>query len=342
MSKKKRHPRSRVLPTAVVCFLLACMLLAGGCEKNQEKARHYTIGIVNLNPQLDQVVNSFKQHMTQRGYIAGKNITYLYHGALQNENEVEQELQPMISSGVDLLFTLTTPVTLKSKQTAAAAKIPVLFGPAFSPVDSGIVDSLSHPGANVTGIQMRGSTAKALEWFLAAVPATRRIFVPLHSSSATAVQNLAELRQAADHFHVELVIKNVNTEQELVETMAAIPDDVEAVWITHSYFIVARASLIIEAAMARNLPVGSSVPLRNKGVLLSYSVDHAKIGEQAARMADKLLQGVPAADIPVETAEYFLSINLKTARSLGIPIPADVLNQADFIIRQQQGGTDLP
>ena len=332
---KKRHPRIRALSTAALCFLLACMLLlAGGCGNKPEKTRHYTIGIVNLNPQLDQLISSFKQSMTQRGYIAGKNITYLYHGALQNENEVDKELQPMISSGVDLLFTLTTPVTMKSKQAASAAKIPVLFGPVFAPVDSGIVDSLAHPGNNITGIQMRGSTAKALEWFLAAVPSTRRIFVPFHSSSPTAVQNLEELRRAADHFQIELVTINVNTEQELAESMAAIPDHVEAVWITQSYFIVTRASLIIEAATARNLPVGSSVPLRNKGVLLSYSVDHAKIGDQAARMADRLLHGVPAADIPVETTDYFLSINLKTARSLGIHIPEDVLNQADFIIRQ--------
>jgi putative ABC transport system substrate-binding protein len=314
---------------------VACLLLlAGGCGSKPEKARHYTIGIVNLNPQLEQLINSFKQSMRQRGYIAGQNVTYLYRSALPTENEVDKEVQTMISSGVDLLFTLTTPVTMKSKQAAAAAKIPVLFGPAFAPVDSGIVDSLSHPGANVTGIQMRGSTAKALEWFLAAVPSTRRIFVPFHSNSPTAVQNLEDLRRAADHFQIVLVTKNVNTEQELAESMAAIPEHVDAVWITHSYFIVARAPLIIEAATARNLPVGSSVPLRNKGVLLSYSVDHAKIGDQAARMADRLLHGVPAADIPVETTDYFLSINLKTARSLGIHIPEDVLNQADFIIRQ--------
>jgi putative ABC transport system substrate-binding protein len=313
---------------------LACiLLLAGGCGGKPEKARHYTIGILNLNPQLDQVVGSFRQSMAQRGYIEGENVTYLL-GPLQAETQVDKELQAMISARVDLLFTLTTPVTLQSKEAAAAANIPLLFGPVFSPVDAGIVSSLTHPGENITGIQMHGSTAKALEWFLAALPGTRRIFVPLHSTNPIARQNLDELRRAADHFHVELVIKNANTEEELAQALAAIPAKSDALWITHSHFIVARAARIIESATAGNLPVGSSVPLRNKRVLLSYGVDHRKIGEQAARMADRLLRGVPAADIPVESTDYYLTVNLAAARALGISIPADVLNQADFILRQ--------
>jgi putative ABC transport system substrate-binding protein len=71
------------------------------------------------------------------------------------------------------------------------------------------------------------------------------------------------------------------------------------------------------------------------GLLLSCGPLNDRTGHQAARLADQILRGVRAADIPVETSDFYLGINLKTARSIGLEIPDDILQQADFIIRQQ-------
>ncbi len=322
------------MPKKIKLLLLIAAILAifSSCSSNQ-KQKHYIIGIINLNANLDRAISEFKRSMNQYGYTEGSNITYIYNGALKNPQQIDQELATLLKSDIDLLLTLTTPVAKRVQQLTKDSDLPILFAPVFSPVSAGIVDSLASPGGHITGIKSRGSTGKALEWFLKTVPSAKRIFVPFHYTDKAAVETLADLQEAASFFNVELIVKQIASKEELDTVLAHIPADIDAIWVTHSHLIISNIQKIVGTATLLKKPTISSTDQSTAGVMLCYAMSQDMIGKQASRMADKIFKGASPAIIPVESADFFLGLNLKTAKAINIKIPDDIISQAEFVTR---------
>lgn len=312
---------------------LLLILILGIVSCSRQEPKNYTIGIINLNSNLDGIIYSLKKGLAERGYKPGVNTTYLYSGSLKNPKLIDQEVKNMLKTGVDLIITMTTPATKKLKEMPEVSHLPILFVPVFSPESSGLVDSIAAPGGHLTGIKTRGSTGKTLEWFLKISPTAKRIFVPFHHTDTAAIETLEDLEVAANFFNLELIIRNLSTEQELKEVLADIPVGTDALWMTHSHLIVSNINKIITAANALRIPTISSTGQTKKGAMVCYAPSHEKLGRQASRMADKILKGADPATLPVETADYFLGLNLVTAKAIGLKIPADIISQADIVIR---------
>ncbi|MDH5298961.1 MAG: ABC transporter substrate-binding protein [Desulfobulbaceae bacterium] len=319
-------------PLLIICSLLLFSLACSGRD-TPLTVRPKVIGIINLNPSLDPMISSFREELARLGHHQGDNITYLYDGALATPDRIKPAIKELQRRKVDLIFALTTPAALKAKELTRTTHTPVLFAPVFSPLESGVVESLAEPGGNVTGIRVRGSTGKALEWLLTALPAIRRIWVPLPPGEQAAILSLADLREGAHRFQVQLVTTETANQEQLTRALAAIPADVDAVWVLNSFMLSPQVEKIVAAATSRGLPVGSSTGQHRKGILLTYALDLSALGQQAGQMADKLLKGAKPREMPVETAAFFLSINLKTARAIGVRIAEDILGQADEIVR---------
>lgn len=316
-----------------ILFLSAICIVSAGCERTPSREKHHRIGIINPSAALEKTVKGFKQGMKEFGYKEGENTTYIYDGPLSGINQVDAIAKDMVAKNVDLIFSLTTPGTKRVKSVVAGTNIPVVFAPVYSPETSGIVESLAAPGGNITGVKVRGSTAKALGLLHETIPGMRRIFVPFHMTDDAACMTVADLKEAAAKLNVEVVTDDLTTSDELKAVLAAIPEDVDALFLTCSHLLYSHVDIIVSAAMARKLPVASTTYLYHSGVLLSYGADYSRMGEQTSRLADKILHGLLPADLPVETADYFLGINLRTANALGIHVPDDILIQADFIER---------
>lgn len=323
----------RIRTFHVVLILFFAVLITVGCSKEAPRAKRFTVGIVNPSSGLEGVVEGFKDGMAQRGYTEGKNITYIYDGALDSKEQITPAAQKIIASNVDLIYTLTTPGTKKVKEAAVGTGIPIVFAPVFSPVDSGIVDSLTRQSENITGIRVRGSSAKALEWLLAIVPSVKNIYIPFHYKDNAANQTVEDLSAAAEKLGINLTSSKLDTVEELDKVMANIPDNVDAVWVTHSHLIISNIEKIVEAANRKKLPVAASSSLHEFGVLVSYGIVNYKLGQQASRLADQILKGASAKDLPIESSEYHLGINLQAGKELGIRVPDAILKQAEFIVR---------
>ena len=145
-----------------LCLLLSGMLLTacGGAAP----ARTYNIGVLSYSPTLGQVFEGFKAQMAALGYEEGKNVTYIYHNALEpGPQALEREVKRLMDQKVDLFLTTGTRPTLAAKKAVEGTNIPVVFAPVIMPVKEGIVESLSRPGGNVTGVQNGDTIPKALE-----------------------------------------------------------------------------------------------------------------------------------------------------------------------------------
>jgi putative ABC transport system substrate-binding protein len=303
-----------------------------GCQKHETKT--YVVGIINPSAGLADVVKGFKDGMEKRGYHEGKNITYLYDGPLGGTAKADAKINEMLARNVDLIYSLTTPASKKLNEALAGKKVPGVFGPVFDPVESGIVAALARPGGRLTGVRVRGSTPKALEWLLSIVPGVKRIYVPFHVTDDAACATLTDLRETAAKFNIRIITENVTTAQELEKALANIPADADALWLTCSELLYSNVGKIATAAASRKIPTASSTHSPYKdGILVSYGENDFVLGGQVSRLADKLLKGAPPESLPVETAEYTLGINLQTARTIGITVPADIIKQADFLVR---------
>jgi putative ABC transport system substrate-binding protein len=271
--------------------------------------------------------------MAALGYVEGKNVTYIDHGILTNDAEVlGNEVRRLIDQKVDLLLTLGTPTTLAAKKAIAGTNIPVVFATVMNPVQQGIVESVSQPGGNVTGVQIINAAPKAMEWLLKLAPGTKMVYVPYHPEDKVSVTTIEPLLDAATRLGVELVLDAVHTPEAVLAAIQTLPKDA-AILLIPMPSLAAHMSAMSKLAMARGIPAGTYASIPTENVLFAYGTNSADQGQQAARLADQILKGKKPADLLVATAESFLRIDLKTATAIGLDIPDAILRQADTIMR---------
>jgi putative ABC transport system substrate-binding protein len=317
-------------PTLICAITLTLSLT--GCFAPPPQT--YTIGVINYTPALDTTFDGFKAGMAELDYVESENITYIYNGILDpNPEEIDAEIQSMLTQDVDLLFTLGTLPTTRAKQAVEGTHIPVIFAPLIDPVGQGIVESPRHPGGNVTGVQRGNTIPKSLEWLLILVPETTHIYVPYHPGDEVAVASISSLREATAALKVELMLGEVSSPEEVTTAIETLPKDT-AIFFVPMPSLESSTTDFVETAIECRIATTSLQPYHlETGVLVTNDIDLFSVGKQAARLANQVLHGVAPADLPVETAEIFLSINLKTANAIGLYIPDEILEQADTIIR---------
>ena len=308
-------------------MLIALSALSCTEERSVKK---YTVGIINPNSNLDPLVTGFKEGMIAYGYIEGENIEYI---DVNSAADIDSALKTFKNINADLVMTVTTPPTKKAVNALKGTGIPVVFGTSFDPVRGGIVRSLTNQEGNVTGIKVGGNMPKVLEWLLAVSPDIKRIFVPVRFDTSAAKLSLEDLEKTADKLNIDLVISAVETHDDLQKALTSMPEDIDAVVIVHSIFIVTHFDTILVEAMKRNISTGSGPRLSARGATISYGQIQIHSGKRISRLVHKVLQGTPASSIPVELADFFLGVNLKTAREIGIEVQRDILDHADFIVR---------
>ncbi|MBN1310946.1 MAG: ABC transporter substrate-binding protein [Anaerolineae bacterium] len=325
-----RMARSRsnmlILPALVASFLAAC----GGMEP----PKTYTIGVVSYVSILEPVIEGFKTGMADLGYVEGENVIYIYNGVLGSELQViDAEIESLLAQDVDLLFPVGNLAALQTKQAVAGTDMPVVFGAVSNPVEGGIVAGIAHPGGNLTGVQNGTETAAALEWLVRITPGADKVYLPYNPSDPVAMIGIAMLEGVPEQLGIELVLDEVGSTDEAVAAIESLPDDIDAIFALPSPTITGGedSDKLIRAAIGRRLPMGSSAP--SNAMLITLTADLFEVGKQTARMANQVLQGSKPADLPVETAEFYLTINLKRAEAIGLYIPDDILEQADNIVR---------
>ena len=327
---RNRH-QSAARATRCTPLLLTVLLLAACGPAAGPKT--YTIGVMNYDAILTPVLDGFKTKMTALGYAEGQRVTYIYHGVLQPDPQVvEREVERLKSQRVDLLLTLGTQPTLAAKKATAGTMIPVVFAPVLDPIAIGVVNSITHPGGNLTGVRNGGTIPKALAWLHKVAPRAGTIYTIYHPRDAVAQTATRTLSTLAPSMGIDLVLVEVHSPDEAIAAIDRLPK-------AAALFLVPTPSLeplrpLVHAASRRGIATGANLHRSPEtGVLVTYAADWFSMGEQAARLTDQILKGAKPADLPVETGEHSLRIDLRTATAIGLAIPDEILGQADVVIR---------
>ncbi len=325
MTRKFSRKRGYV---AFVCLIVSSIALVA-CGKRPQV---YTIGIINVLPVLEDTVQGFKNGMTDMGYIEGENVTYI--GGAVTINDLEPVLQDMVKTDVDLILTTTTAATQAAQQAISGAATPLVFTPLADPVSAGIVDSLRSPGGNSTGLTFSAQEALRLELFVQIAPNMEKIYVPYNPNDPAPLSGLKIISEAAPKLGIELITREVRTDDEIEAAIEDIPEDADGIFLLVDTLIGSHIPDLIEASIERQLPMsGANADAIKQGTLTGYGPLQEASGRQAARLADQILKGAQPSSLPVEAAEMYLGINLKTAEAIGIEIPETILRRADTMVR---------
>jgi len=289
-----------------------------------------TIGVINLSPLLEPVLDGFQSKMTALGYT---HVTYLYDGPSPDLPTLDKIAQDLVAAQPELIVSISTPASQAIYRTNTS--IPVIFGPVTDPIAAGIVINLTNPDGNMTGTRLGlESEEQRLKWLLDIAPGIEKIFVPYNSNDSSSQSSVQAATIAAEKLGVVLVLMEARNTDEITYAIQNIPSDVQAIFLPQDSLVAARIDDFAAVAIARQLPLCTPTDGQvERGALLSYSFKLATLGEQMARMADQVLQGVPTAQIPVETAEFFLSVNLQTANAIHLTVPEEILRATDNIVR---------
>jgi putative ABC transport system substrate-binding protein len=276
----------------------------------------------------------FRAGMTELGYPEGQRITYLHPGPALHTARLAPMIEALLAAPVDMIFVASTPATQAVQRATAGSALPVVFAPVNDPVKAGVVASIKAPGGNLTGVRLPVGDALRLEKLVRLLPQIRVIWLPYSAGDASANESLAQAREAAALLQVELRPQPLQDPGEIDAALASIPADVDAIYLPRDSTIEARIDDFVSVARQRRLPLcAPSLTQVHAGALLSYGFVHSEIGRQAARLADQVLRGIPPGELPVESAQNYLAINLRSAQEIGIDIPAELLRQADIVVR---------
>lgn len=293
--------------------------------------------VVNHAAIADAALDGLRQGLTERGWRENQTIRFVYDGPQPALDRLRAQAQHRIGQGADLVVSLTTPAALVARDTAKAAGVPLLFAPASDPVAAGLVTSLTHPGQAVTGVTFALQEPLRLQWLKRLVPDLRVVWIPYNYADPSPTAALVRLRQTAAKLDLTIETSDVRSAEDLPAALAAMPSTAGAIFIPTDAMLASQMDVFLATAWAHGLPVSS--PHRGgvvQGALFSYGFDLVALGRQAARLADQILQGTPATDLPIEAADMDLAINLATANRLGLSIPDDVLRHA--IVLDRPGG----
>jgi putative ABC transport system substrate-binding protein len=322
--------RTNYFISLVLALIFAAFLFSlSSCQQTPSQKKNFLIGIVNPNQGTQDMNRGFIEGLALYGYIEGQNTTFI---TSTSSYELDQAIQNMIARDVDLIYAVTTPATRKARKAARVKNIPVVFA-MQDPVASGLIKSLANPGGNLTGIQIRGSVPKAVEWLLKVSPGVKHLYVPIKYDTKAAEQSVEDLKKTVDLLGLKFTLVEVNDQSELDDALANIPKNVDAIFLVHSIFISSNTDKLVQAAITNKLLIGSAIAQSDLGVMISYGMIPKKTGQQASHIAQLILSGESPENIPSEVADFFIGVNLKTAKEAGIEIPITIIQEADIIIR---------
>lgn len=296
-----------------------------------------TIGMITNNPNGLRNVEGFREGLRELGFGEADGVTFLFSGQPTPTDELEDVIKGMIANGADLIFTAGTPTGIAAREATRDSAVAVVFGVIADPVKAGVLTNLTLPGGNLTGVMLSQNQARRMQLLQTILPDAKTLLLPYNPDDPAPVSAAAQLDGTAEDLGLTLVHAHARDKSEVAALLAALPEDIEAVFMLPDSTVNRHVKDLMRVAVERRVPVsGPSTAQVEAGATMSYGIVHHEVGMQAARIAVRILRGANPADTPVETADYYLTVNVAAANRIGLELPESVLQQADVILREDQ------
>jgi putative ABC transport system substrate-binding protein len=280
------------------------------------------------------MVASFEERLRELGWIDGRTVTIIYRWAEGDSSRYAEIAAEFVAMKVDVIVTVGGAAATVMRATNT---IPIVLAAAVDPVASGFVQSLSHPGGNVTGLSLQSSEIgnKRLEILREAIPGLKHLAVMANANYPGSARESAAVREAARKLGLAADALDIHRPEDIAPAILSVKGSATALYICTDSLVVTNWPRINAAAREANLATmwGAREWIHSEGGFMSYGPNESGQFRQAADYVDKILKGANPADIPVaQPTKIELAVNLKTAKALGLSIPETFLLRADEVI----------
>jgi putative tryptophan/tyrosine transport system substrate-binding protein len=278
-------------------------------------------------------VAGFAERLRELGWIEERTIAIEYRWSEGRSERVAEAAADFVRQKPDAIVTYGGAVPAFKQATTS---IPIVFAIANHPLGFGLVDNLSHPGGNVTGlsVQQNDTTGKRLELLHDIVPGLRRLAVMFDGGYRTSIEENGQVQAMARTLGLEAAAHEIRRAEDIAPVFDALKGQADALYVVANALTASNDTPIVTLALRARLPtIFNSAEFVRAGGLISYGADYPALFRRAADFVDKILRGAKPGDLPVEQPTKFnLVVNLKTAKALSLTIPHNLLVLADEVI----------
>jgi putative ABC transport system substrate-binding protein len=324
-------PARTVGPLLVAAGLLLTAVADVESQGTLEVARiGYLSPLTAASDELNR--SAFQEGLQALGYVHGRNVVIEARYADGDLERLSVLASEIVRLRPDVIVAATT-TAVRAVQKATPT-IPVVMAFSGDPAGDGLVASLARPGGNTTGLSAAVTeiAAKRVEFLHAIVPnATRFLLLAAPAASDSMVSSS---ESAGQKLGTRVITRRISNVDDVTRALSGAPNErIDGVIVDLA--IRREMARILEAAGSRRLPtISGPREFAADGGLLAYGANYPDLFRRAASYVDKILKGAKPTDLPVEQATKFeLTVNLKTARALGLTIPPSLLTRADELIR---------
>jgi len=287
------------------------------------------------DPYYEGRIAGLKEGLRGLGWVEGQNLRFDIHRSPPKAADLRKHIDELLAARPDVVVTSGGTTTAPMMQ--ATRTVPIVFIGTIDPVGAGLVQSMAHPGGNVTGFSQfdYSLSGKWLEILKQVAPAVVRAGVIRETSTTSGIGQFAVIQSVSTSLGVDVVPISPQDERSIESGIENISRSQNAgLVVTSNAAVTGHRDLIIKLAARYGLP--AAYPNRtwvDPGGLISYGPDLVASAKRAASYVDRILKGARPADLPVQApTRYELVINTKTAKAMGLAIPPTLLARADEVI----------
>lgn len=337
----------KICKTIVSIATIAAMTFAmAGCSKPAEPAEpteetaentsetQYHIGILQLveHEALDASREGFLDALAEAGYKEGENLSVDFQNAQNDQSNLKTMSQKFVNDKVDLILAIATPAA--QSVATETTEIPVLGTAITDYVQAGLVENDEAPNTNVSGTSDRTPVEEQFELMTKILPETKTVGIMYNSSEANSEIQANMAQAAAEKLGLKYELGTVTNTNDIPQALQSLLDKVDAFYVPTDNTFASAMPNVTAITNEANLPVivGENGPCKNGG-LATIGIDYYNLGYQTGKMAVEVLEGADISQMPIQYNEdNKIAVNLDTAKTLGIEIPSEILENASILI----------
>jgi putative ABC transport system substrate-binding protein len=317
-------------------MVLATIIFVWMHQSNPDK-KLYHVGVTQLmtNPGIDAIRDGFLDEMSKLGYVEGENIHYTLKNS-QGDNSIAQSIaKSFVNEKCNMIFAITTPTVQVCAQEIKRTDISLVFGAVTDPVTAGLVNSLEKPGGNITGTSDKWPTDAQFDLLLQLCPTVKKIGVVYNPGETNSEDNMKEIEKVCADKNLQLIKVSVSNTSEVYAAAQSLVGKIDAFYVSADNTVITAMDAVIKVSEKNKIPllpgVSSNVEQGGFGTL---GPNYFDVGVESAKIADRIIRGEKAGEIPIATAkrfEYFF--NLRSAQATDVIIPDSLLSRATQVYK---------
>lgn len=321
---------------SVVCVVLAValvlVLVLGRQPAQQAPAKVYKIGIAQLGTHdaLDAAREGFMEQMENEGFVEGKNVSYIIRNAEFDSSNYATIAQYFVSADVDLIYSIATPITQACASAVNGTDIPVVFSAVTDPVAAGFAANWTVPGGQITGASDWADVGAQVKLGMDIYPAAR-LGVIYNAGEVNAVVQINELKKVKSSLNItDIVEATAASTADVYAAAMSLVGRVDAIWEPSDNTVAGAIQSVVTVCEDNDIPLfASDVNMASNGAISGLGLDYTVNGEEAAKLAARVLKGENPANIAISTTPMtIVYLCPAAAERMGVTIPQTVLDTA--------------